>query len=100
MKKLTVGIFLFAGSVFSSCTVTEVVRARPEAPVGVAARPVPPGPHFVWIEDYWVWNPRIRAYTWHAGYWAAPRPGFLWVRGHWAARPEGWRWVPGHWRPV
>lgn len=72
-----------------------VVYQAPPPPraevVGVA-----PGPAYVWISGYWVWNNR---WSWHRGYWTRrPRAGTRWVPGYWRHRGNEWRWNAGHWR--
>ncbi|MCX6924311.1 MAG: YXWGXW repeat-containing protein [Verrucomicrobia bacterium] len=65
-------------------------------PLLVEARPLAPGPYYVWISGYWAWNGN---WVWGSGHWAArPRPTAIWVSGHWAPHGHGYVWVAGGWR--
>jgi len=71
------------------------VGTRPEPPV--YARPLPPGPNYLWIEGEWVWS--SGAYVYRRGYWAPPRSHYHhYIPGHWQQRSHGWVWISGHWR--
>ncbi|MEP7228662.1 MAG: hypothetical protein ABI691_00340 [Ginsengibacter sp.] len=71
-----------------------VVHTRPAPPV--YARPIAPGPNYVWIDGEWLH--RGRHYTYRKGYWAPPRARYhQYMGGHWQQRRSGWYWVPGHW---
>ena len=59
-------------------------------------RPVQPAPHYVWVNDNWVW--RNRTYMHQNGYWDRPRANRVYVPGHWKKEPRGHRWVKGRWR--
>jgi hypothetical protein len=73
------------------------VRVGPPAPI-VERRVVAPGPGYVWVPGYHVWDGR--AYVWRAGRWdRAPRPSARWVAPHWIHDGHrGWYMVEGHWR--
>ena len=73
------------------------VRIGPPAPI-VERRVVAPGPGYVWIPGYHVWNGR--AYVWRGGRWdRPPRAGARWVAPRWVHnRRNGWYLVEGHWR--
>jgi hypothetical protein len=62
----------------------------------VYARPVAPGPGYLWIDGDWFWSGG--RYVWHEGHWDRPRGGRAWVGGGWHQGPRGWRWQRGHWR--
>ena len=66
-------------------------------PLVVENRAVAPGPGFVWIRGYHVWNGN--AYVWTPGRWErVPNGRRDWVPGHWVHARHGWYWVEGHWR--
>jgi hypothetical protein len=72
------------------------VRVGPPAPI-VEARVVAPGPGYVWVPGYHVWNGS--AYVWTPGAWVRPpRPRAVWVAPHWVRERRGWYFVEGHWR--
>jgi WXXGXW repeat (2 copies) len=72
------------------------VRVGPPAPL-VEARVVAPGPGYVWIPGYHVWNGA--AYVWTPGRWERPaRARARWVPGHWVRDRHGWCFVEGRWR--
>jgi len=72
------------------------VRVGPPAPL-VEARVVAPGPGYVWIPGYHVWNGA--AYVWTPGRWERPaRARARWVPGHWVRDRHGWYFVEGRWR--
>lgn len=98
MKRILITVPILIVTLICSCTMTDVVGVRPGAPLAVTVRPGIPGPGYIWIEDYWVWNPQLRVYAWHEGYWSVPRLGYAWIRGGWIGYHGGWRWSPGHWR--
>jgi len=95
MKKLFV-IFSLAASalIFNSCSTSHYVAEQPMAPV--YARPVSPGPTYVWVDGDWRWH-RGR-YVYVNGYWTRPRSHQAWVNGSWARGPHGFYWRKGHWR--
>lgn len=71
-----------------------VVPGAPPAPQ-VETIPPPPGPTYVWVGGYWVWQGEWR---WRPGLWLAPpRPAAVWVPGRWIHNRR-WVWVGGHWR--
>ncbi|MDR3678678.1 MAG: YXWGXW repeat-containing protein [Flavipsychrobacter sp.] len=81
-------------SVTSSAQIYVNIRPRHEV---IVARPAPPSPRHVWVEEEW--RPNHGHYEYAGGYWAAPpRPGVVWVPGHWRDTPRGSVWIAGHWR--
>jgi hypothetical protein len=72
------------------------VRLGPPEPL-YETRIVAPGPGYVWVPGYHVWNGA--AYGWRPGIWVvAPRARAEWVPGHWQRDRRGWYFVEGHWR--
>ncbi len=64
----------------------------PPAPRVVHARPVSPGPDYVWVDGYWY--PVGGHYRWHEGYWTRPPyPGAHWVAPH----HDGKQFYNGYW---
>ena len=95
MKRgLLAGLVLSGLVMFTSCGPSSVmVSSRPERPY--YARPVSPGPGYVWIDgDWYVRNGR---YQWREGYWMRSR-NRVWVAGDWESRPGGYYWRRGYWR--
>ena len=71
------------------------VRVGPPAPI-VERRVVAPGPGYVWVPGYHVWNGA--AYVWRPGRWVVPpRRRAVWVPAHWQRDRHGWFLVEGHW---
>jgi hypothetical protein len=72
------------------------VRVAPPVPV-VEAAIIAPGPGFVWIPGYYVWDGV--AYVWVPGRWERPpHPGARWIPPRWVPDRHGWRFVEGRWR--
>src|ERR1700722_2090470 len=72
------------------------VRLGPPAPL-IETRIVAPGPGYVWVPGYHVWNGA--AYVWRPGAWViAPHPRAEWVPGRWQRDRRGWYFAEGHWR--
>jgi hypothetical protein len=73
------------------------VAVAPPPPI-VEAAIVAPGPGYVWIPGYYIWNGV--AYVWTPGYWARPpHRGARWVPPRWVHDPKlGWFFIEGHWR--
>ena len=72
------------------------VRVGPPAPI-IETRVVAPGPGYVWIPGYHVWDGR--AYVWRPGRWdRGPRASAHWVAPRWVHDRHGWYLVEGHWR--
>lgn len=78
----------------TSCTGEYYVASQP-ADV-VYARPVSPGPDYIWVDGDWVWSGN--SYVWHQGYWSRPRMGRTWHKGYWQSGSRGYRWQRGRWR--
>ena len=75
-----------------------VVEVVPEAPPPPQQEVIveAPGPDYVWIGGYWVWQGR---WVWSPGHWVArPYVGAVFAPGHWIHRGHRWAWEPGHWR--
>ena len=92
-------VFFVSMLVHFSSQAQFVVKVRPAAPVVVRARPLAPGPRYVWVDGDYVW--RGNQYVYNEGRWALPAyGGARWVPGHWKfnRRRGGWFWVGGHWR--
>ena len=51
------------------------------------ARPVSPGPGYVWVSGDWEWSGG--KYHWQEGYWQQPRPGHTWKSGYWENDAKG-----------
>lgn len=93
MKNLLAGLIVGSMIALTSCA-GEIVATRP---VDVEyARPVAPGPDYIWISGDWVWSGGV--YTWHEGHWDRPREGRTWHEGHWESHGNGWRWNRGRWK--
>ena len=72
------------------------VRVGPPPPVA-ELRIVAPGPGYVWVPGYHIWNGG--AYVWTRGVWALPpRARARWVAPHWQHERRGWFMVEGRWR--
>ena len=83
-------LFLAGGGLFGQVSVG--IQIGPPPPPRVYARPVAPGPGFVWVDGYWF----AQGHHWrlHQGYWTrAPYEGAVWVN----PRYEGGRWFDGYW---
>ena len=102
--KTLAGIVLVSASLSASaaCAVSAAPRGRvyvlvgPPAPI-VETRVIAPGPGYVWVPGYHVWD--ARAYVWRPGHWdRAPRASARWVPARWARDRHGWYLVEGHWR--
>src|SRR4051812_27659913 len=65
-SKLLVGLFLFAGSMFSQVSFGISIGAPPPPRV-MRVRPMAPGPDYIWVDGYWY--PERGRYHWHQGYW-------------------------------
>ncbi|MBE7172150.1 MAG: YXWGXW repeat-containing protein [Williamsia sp.] len=85
-------IVLFS-SLVSSCA-PSYVAMRPVPPS--YARPVQPGPGYIWVNDNWV--RRGGQYVFVPGYWSAPRRNRVWTEGNWQSRGGRYHWTPGRWR--
>jgi YXWGXW repeat-containing protein len=86
---------------FEASAATNAPSGAVEAPLTppadlVEAVPVAPGPAYVWVPGYWVWN---GGWVWIGGRWVIrPYPHAVWVRGHWGRHGRGYAWTRGHWR--
>ena len=118
MKKISlIAIIAFITAISTGCFTTATVQTVPAnvevtvyqvipvapAPIVVTTGPgyiVQPGPRYVWIDGYWLWDPYRATYTWVNGYWArAPYTGAIWVPGYWEYRPAGYVWIGPTWLP-
>ncbi len=100
MKKTLIstclGIVMTAAVTCASPYERIYVRVAPPT-ARVEARVVAPGPGYIWVPGYYVWDGR--AYVWTAGRWMMPpRPRAEWVAPHWQHERRGWFFVEGHWR--
>lgn len=71
------------------------IRIGPPPPPAraVYARPVRPGPDYVWVNGYWY--PERGHYLWHSGYWTrAPYQGARWIAPHY----QGGQFYEGYWQ--
>lgn len=93
MKNI-IKITIFAGSLMLSLSCSSGYVEQEPTYVEVY-RPVAPAPHYVWVNDNYVY--RNRVYVHKNGYWAKPRPNKVYVQGHWAKHPRGYHWVNGRW---
>ena len=65
----------------------------------VRARPVRPGPGYVWIDPYRDWCGPAYGYVWVPGRWVVPpHPRAVWLDGYWAPRGGTHIWISAHWR--
>lgn len=96
MKKLLFLLLLISGIItFSGCGPTRyTVVSQPVAPA--YARPVAPGPQYVWVDGDWYWS--SGRYVYRNGYWARPRVRHIYMPGAWVSTPRGYYWRRGHWR--
>jgi hypothetical protein len=93
MNKTLLIIAIAASLALTGCTVDGYVASQPGDVY--YARPVAPGPDYIWIDGDWVWTGG--RYTWHNGYWGRPRGGRVWVGGRWDHDGRGYHWNRGHW---
>jgi hypothetical protein len=98
MKKQFNRIAIMAAIVMAfsfSASAQIFVNVRPT--YRVVARPLPPSPRHVWIDEEWA--VRGGRYENAGGRWVEPPyPGARWVPGRWRHRRGGWGWAPGRWR--
>jgi hypothetical protein len=93
MKKSLIACCLFSCFLLLAACSPGYVTTRP-ADV-VYARPVSPGPDYVWISGEWEW--RGGDYHWREGSWQRAKEGHNWKSGHWENGQKGYRWQKGHW---
>ena len=83
---------LLTGSPALKAQVSVGIGIGAPPPPRVYARPVAPGPGYVWVDGYWY--PVDGRYVWHRGYWTEPPyGGAIWVGPRW----EGGRYYNGYW---
>jgi hypothetical protein len=83
---------LLTGSPALKAQVSVGIGIGAPPPPRVYARPVAPGPGYVWVDGYWY--PVNGHYVWHRGYWTEPPyGGAIWVGPRW----EGGRYYNGYW---
>ena len=72
-----------------------IVRQTPPPPIEEVI-PRSPGPRYVWVPGYWIWQDR---WLWQSGQWEAPpRERAAYQPGRWVEDRRGeWFWEPGHW---
>ena len=91
-KSLFAVILLAAGTAFAADLSVGISIGPPPPPRVVHARPVSPGPDFMWIEGYWY--PVGGHYRWHDGYWTRPPyAGARWI----LPRHDAGRFYEGYW---
>jgi len=93
MKKSILVYCLFIGVLMLEGCTAGYVASRP-ADV-VYARPVSPGPGYVWTSGEWEW--RSGKYHWRGGSWQRAREGHAWKSGYWENSQKGYRWQKGRW---
>lgn len=101
MNKFLAAIILAGAGVLGACVTAPPPNALfvPGPPPAVQAEFIgpAPGPDFVWIRGYHVWNGH--GYHWQAGRWERrPRAHATWVDGKWNHTSKGWYWRDGHWK--
>ncbi len=89
MKKYLLSLVLFA-CLSGGCSAGYVARRPADVRY---ARPVSPGPGYVWVSGEWQW--KGGQYHWKEGYWHAARPGRTWKSGYWEESPKGYKWHTG-----
>jgi len=70
------------------------VRTRP-ADI-TYARPVSPGPAYVWTSGEWVYS--SGHYHWQEGSWQHARENHTWKSGYWENGNKGYKWHKGGWQ--
>ena len=93
MKKLLLVLSIVSGFILMGCS-AGYVAAQP-ADV-TYARPVAPGPDYVWIGGEWEWTGGN--YHWHEGSWQHAREGHTWKSGYWENNHKGYKWHKGSWQ--
>ena len=94
MKKAVLGMMLFAGSMLAGPRIS--IGFGFGAPAVAVARPVCPGPGYVWADGYWNWAGG--RYVWVPGVWRRPPyAGAYWAHPHYDHYPTGWAYHEGHW---
>jgi hypothetical protein len=97
MKKRFIKAIFVCSIIFSaslSVTAQVYVKMRP-AVVVVPARPVQPGPTYIWVGEDWLLDGN--GYKYSGGYWEKPRAGYYRKTGYWKHDNRGHRWVPAGW---
>jgi WXXGXW repeat (2 copies) len=73
------------------------VSEGPPPPVAVGVVGAAPGPGYVWVEGYHVYQGG--RYVWTPGRWERPpHAGAKWVKPEWRHEGKGWRFHEGHWK--
>lgn len=74
-----------------------IIVQEPPPAVIIERRPRPPGPTYVWISGYYVYEGRH--YVWRQGrYEVPPRRGQVYEQDRWQKTEHGYQRSPGHWR--
>ncbi len=74
-----------------------IIVQEPPPRVRVERMPPPPGPTYVWVPGFYVYEGRH--YVWRSGrYEVPPRHGVTWERDRWDRTQHGYQYRPGHWR--
>ena len=93
MKKSLLALIILSGLILTGCSAGYVTTQ----PADVSyARPVSPGPDYVWIGGEWVFEGG--GYRWHEGSWQRHREGRSWKSGYWENSHKGYKWHKGGWQ--
>lgn len=78
-------------------TIQEQQQYFPPPPPPVDAGPSTPAPSAddTFVPGNWVYTES--RYVWRAGFWCAPRPGWVWTPAHYVWTPCGYVFVEGYW---
>ena len=101
IKVLAAGSAIAACAAFTTSSQAQVgigvtIGREPPPAVRYEARPVAPGPGFVWVDGYWNWAGG--RYVWVPGRWnRPPYEGAYWSHGHYDHYNDGWHYHEGHW---
>lgn len=75
----------------------EVVVVKAPPPLRREKIPIRPGPHYVWVPGYWMWE--AGAYVWLPGAWIAPpAPAAVWVPPRFEQRSGVSVIISGYWK--
>jgi WXXGXW repeat (2 copies) len=93
MKKYLMVLCIVSGFILMGCSAGYVVAQPADV---TYARPVAPGPDYVWIGGEWEWTGGN--YHWHEGSWQHAREGHTWKSGYWENNHKGYKWHKGSWQ--
>src|SRR5215469_4422042 len=94
---LSVILMAFSAASFGQVAVGISVRIGPPA-LPVYAKPICPGPGYVWTPGYGAWND-ADGYYWVPGTWVVAPVGLLWTPGYWGWGGGLYVWHAGYWGP-